>query len=384
MWGRVWVLTNKKNTSIIFAVIIIIVLIALFTKGSGGSRGNGSNSKPIKIGAVLSLTGDASPWGEYGKNGINLAVKQINEKGGINGRKVEVIIEDDHTDGKQGVSAFNKLIDLDGVDGIIGGVFDFTAQPLIPLAQSKKIAFISPSNFRIVGGFDLNSQSFVMLTDFSTVIRNLKDYLGQSNAKKLAVVHFKSTFGNEIAKTLNGVMKDLGRGEIVDEAYTEIGNNDFKTTIMKLKQANVDTVFLDMLANDPVNFLKRAKELGFNPTIITYNGALDSFANETDKSPLENAVILNWEVTSTQFNTLYKKEYGISPTKSADKYFDAVYVLANSIANSENQSKVSSYIESHSFTTPNTTISFTENHTVISMPVEVQIFKNGNLMPWVK
>ncbi|MCX6716978.1 MAG: ABC transporter substrate-binding protein [Candidatus Taylorbacteria bacterium] len=377
-----WVLTNKKITSIIFAVIIIIVLIALFTKGSGGSLGNGANSKPIKIGAVLSLTGDASPWGEYGKNGINLAVKQINEKGGINGRKVEVIIEDDHTDGKQGVSAFNKLIDLDGVDGIIGGVFDFTTQPLIPLAQSKKIAFISPHNFRIEGGFDLNSQSFVMFTDFSTVIKSLKNYLEQSGTKKLAVVHFKSTFGNEIAKTLNGVMKDLGRGEIVDEAYTEIGNNDFKTTIIKLKQANVDTVFLDMLANDPVNFLKRAKELGFNPTIITHNGPIDSFANETDKSPLENAVILNWEVTSSQFSALYKKEYGISPTKSADKYFDAVYVLANSIANSDDQSKVASYIESHSFTTPNTTISFTPNHTVISMPVEVQIFKNGNLVPW--
>ncbi|MEI8328362.1 MAG: ABC transporter substrate-binding protein [Candidatus Taylorbacteria bacterium] len=370
---------NKKIIwSVIGLAIIIIVIISVIKRSPVPQ----ANANPIKIGAVLSLTGDAAPWGEYGKNGINLAVKQINAAGGINGRQVQVVIEDDHTDGKQGVSAWNKLVTVDGVQGVIGGVFDFTAQPLIPLALSSNIPFISPSNFRIVGGFDLNDQSFVMLTDFNKTILKLQPYIASSSVKKLAVVHFKSTFGGEIAKTLDGVMKDIGRGGIIDTPYNQIGNNDFKTIIIKLKSQGVDGVFLDMVANDPLIFLTQAKQLGFMPTVITYNGALDAFANETDKSPLDNAVILNWEITTPQFTDLYQKEYGIPPTKSADKYFDAVYVMASSLANVSDPSQAASYIDSHSFTTPNSTISFTANHAVQDSHVEVEVMKNGTLVSW--
>jgi branched-chain amino acid transport system substrate-binding protein len=360
-------------------LIIIIVGVILIARNSSVTQ---TKTDPIRIGAILSLTGFASPWGEFGKNGIDLAVKTINDAGGIHGRLVEVIVEDDHTEGKDALSAYTKLQSVNDVDGVIGGVFDFLAQPIMPLAEQRERAFISPSNFRIAGGFDLNDQSFVMMTDFSTVIRHLKEYLAQSKIKKLAVVHFKSTFGDEIAKTLKEVSTELGKGNIVDESYTEIGNNDFKTTIAKLKAQNVDGVFLDMVGNDPLNFLTRAQELGFNPTIITYNGTLDSFVNEKDKSLLENVVILNWEVTSSQFTELYQKAYGIPPTKSADKFFDAVYVMATAIAENEDLSKVSEYIENNSFTTPNSTVTFTTNHTVSSTNVVVQVFKNGFLREW--
>lgn len=368
---------NKKYIWSAVAVVIIIV-IGLLLKNSTTTN----TKNPIKIGAVLSLTGDAAPWGEYGKNGINLAVKTINDAGGINGRQVEVVVDDDHTDPKQGVSAYNKLVSVDHVQGVIGGVFDFTAQPLIPLAENNKLPFISPSNFRIAGGFDLNDQSFVMLTDFNKTILKLKPYIASSSIKKLAVVHFKSTFGGEIAKTLDGVMKDLGRGGIIDEPYNQIGNNDFKTTIIKLKSEGVDGVFLDMVANDPLIFLTQAKQLGFAPTVMTYNGALDAFANEKDKSPLNNVVILNWEITTPQFTDLYQKAYGIAPTKSADKYFDAVYVMANALANVSEPAKAAAHIAGNSFTTPNSTVTFSLDHAVQDSNVEVQVMKGGVLVPW--
>lgn len=352
-------------------IIAIIIGISAVVKYSG-TNSKDINTNPIKIGAILSLTGDAAPWGEYGKNGMMLAVKEINKAGGIGGRPIEMTIEDDHTDPKQGVSAWNKLVAVDHVQGVVGGVFDFTAQPLIPLALNSKIPFISPSNFRISGGFDLNSQSFVMLTDFDKTIMKLKPYIASSTIKKLAVVHFKSTFGNEIAETLGDVMTSLGRSGIINEPYGQIGNNDFKTTIIKLKNQHVDGVFLDMVANDPLIFLKQAKQLGFNPVIMTYNGALDAFANEADKSPLNGAVILNWEVTTKAFNDSYKNEYGILPTKSADKYYEAVYVVAEALAKSPSPAEAASYMASHSFETPNGAISFTPDHAVSDSPVEIQ------------
>ncbi len=332
------------------------------------------------------MTGFASPWGEYAKNGIELAVKQINDAGGIDGKKVEVVIEDDHTDGKQAVSAYNKLLSLDKVQGVIGGVFDFTAQPLIPLALSNKVAFISPSNFRIAGGFELNDQSFVMLPDFNKVIRQLKTYIVGAQVKKLAVVHFTSTFGNEIANTLDAVVKEVGNpAGIVNEEYTKIGGNDFRTTIAKLKSQKVDAVFLDMVGDDPLNFLVQSKQLSFKPTFISYNGITDAFASEKDRTLLEGVVVLNWEVSSPEFVKLYQAAYGILPTKSADKYYSSVYVLAKAISegvSGKDLSMVAPFIAKTTFVTPNGPVVFTKEHSAENVPVQINVIKGGVLVPF--
>ena len=368
---------------IIWAVIVIVIIIGAVAFGGRFSKNTSQvSNEPIKLGAVLSLTGFAAPWGEYQKRGIDLAVIEINKAGGIDGRKVEVVFEDDATDGKKAVSAFAKLVDVDNVQGVIGGVFDFTAQPLIPLALADKVAFISASNFRIAGGFDLNDQSFVMMTDFNKVIRELKTVVSDAGIKKLAVVHYKSTFGNEIAKTLDEMVKENGQSGIVDEPYAEIGANDFKTTVAKLKLEGVDGVFLDMVGNDPVNFLKRAKEFGYNPKIISYNGIADSFADKKDKSLLENVIVLNWEVNSAEFTKKYQALYNAAPAKSADKAFDAVYVLAKALAETKDRSQVAEYIGHTTFSTPNAVIKFTPEHAVITTPVEIDVVKNGVLVPY--
>lgn len=365
---------------IIIVAVVIVAVIIIWTQRESDVQN--TSKEPIKIGAVLSLTGDAAPWGESIKNGIELAVKNINVKGGIKGREVTVIYEDDHTDGKQAVSAYNKLVDIDRVQGIIGGVFDFTAQPLLPLAEKNKIAFVTPGNFRIEDSFELGTQSFTLLINFEDVIRYYKDYLSQPKIKKIAVVHFTSTWGVEITKVLGEIMNSYGKEKPIEEIYTQIGGNDFKTTIAKLKKEKIDTVFLDTLGEDSVNFLKRSKELGFNPSFLTYIGALESFNQVNDKSLIENIALVNWEISSKEFNELYQKEFNQPAGKSADKAFDSVYILATAIANTESPSEVASYIESHDFETPNAKINFQQDHTVKSTPIEIQVIKNGIAVPF--
>jgi branched-chain amino acid transport system substrate-binding protein len=371
----------KKLTIIVVIAIIVIVLISVFSTKPSSPAGS---KEPIKIGAVLSLTGDAAPWGESAKNGIDLAVKDINSKGGIDGRKVQVVIEDDHTDAKNAVSAYNKLVNVDHVSGVIGSVFDFNTQPLLPLAENNKIALITPPNFQIKGSFDLGSQSFSMLVNFDDMVSKYGDFLKQDKIRKLAVVHFTSTWGVEISKVLGNIMQSYGKSKPIEEAYTKIGGNDFKTTILKLKNEGVDTVFFDMLGDDSLNFLKRSKELGFKPTFLTYIGALEIFNGEQDKSLIENVALVNWEISSREFDEMYRKEYGTKPGKSADKSFDALYVMATSIANTTRTSEVADYIAHNSFVTPNSTIAFMPDHTVNSTPIEIDIVKNGELAKWVK
>jgi ABC-type branched-subunit amino acid transport system substrate-binding protein len=200
----------KKLISVIVIVVVIVVLVVIASSKQGPVS---TSAGPIKIGAVLSLTGDAAPWGESAKNGIDLAVKTINANGGINGRSVQVVFEDDHTDGKSAVSAYNKLVNVDHVSGVIGSVFDFNTQPLLPLAESNRIALITPPNFQIKGSFDLGSQSFSMLVNFDEMVDKYRDFLRQDKIKKLAVVHFTSTWGVEISKVLGNIMQSYGKAK---------------------------------------------------------------------------------------------------------------------------------------------------------------------------
>ena len=375
----------KKNYAWIWVLVALVVIGGAQYFSNQPSKpktiGGLGDTNPITIGAVISLTGPAGNQGEYIKKGMDLAMNEINNAGGMDGRKVKVLYEDDKTDPKAGVSAFNKLTSVSNVNGIIGGLWDFTAQPLMPLASTNKIAFISPSNFRIEGGFDLNDQSFVMLTDFNKVIRGLQDYLKQDNVKKIAVVHFKSTFGTEIAKTINQVSVEIGKGQIIDEPYAGFGTNDYRTTIAKLKEAKADTVFLDMVDVDTVTFLTQAKALGFAPKFITYVGAYDAFT-PANSSLLENIIVLNWQTSTPDFINAYRKVYNADPAKSANNAYDAVFVLAEAIAKTKMNADVAGYISSNIFNTVNGQIQFLPTHEVSSTPVEIDVYKGGALVPY--
>lgn len=370
------------NKKLVWAIVIGIVIVGIGVAVFRPANEPQADVQPIRIGIVNSLTGSAAPWGEYAKKGVDLAVKEINSNGGINGRLVDVVMEDDHTDSKTAVTVFNKLVSVDRVDGVMGGVFDFSATPLIPLALSNRIAFISPQNFRMPGGLETNAQSFVMMTDFSTVLQLLKSYVAASGARKLATVHFTSAWGNEVARNMDLISQDLGHGPAINESYAQLGNNDFKTLIAKLKSAGVDAVFIDMFGTDTANFLARAKEQGFSPRIMTYKSALDGVSNKD--GVLNGIIVLNWEIANPQFQAIFKKAYGIPAENSAEKWFDAVYAMANGIANSTSTDAVAAYIASHSVVTPNSTVSFTANHTAAQIPAEIDIVKDGALVPWKK
>ena len=110
------VLMMKKQNKIYLAIgivaIILIAAIVMFSAPKG--------EETIRVGSILSLTGAASAWGEAAQNGINIAVEDINKGGGVIGKQIEVIYEDDQSNPTQTVTSFNKLRDIDGINFFIG------------------------------------------------------------------------------------------------------------------------------------------------------------------------------------------------------------------------------------------------------------------------
>lgn len=367
---------NKKTIGAIIVLVAVLFGVYLLTKRP-------ANADPIRIGAIISQSGVAAAFGEYSLNAARLAVDEINAKGGINGRTVELVVEDDHTSAKDATTAFNKLVGYDHVDAVFGGIFDFTAQPLLPLALNQQVTFITPINARIPSYFEPNAQSFVMLSDFEKIIRKLTPVIQQSHAKRLAVIRFGSEFGKEITRTLKNVMEENGGQLVLDEEYGQIGGNDFRTVILKTKQANPDIVFIDMLSSDAVAFLKRAKENHLTAVIMTHEDIIDALENtNVDTKLLEGVVIVNWGHTASSFNDLYRAKYGKEAAKSADKSYEAVYILAEAVANSQDRASVAHYIETHEFSPTGSPIRFTKEHAAEEVPVEIEVIKNGKLTPF--
>ncbi len=341
-----------------------------------------TDSSPIRLGAVLSLTGVAAPFGEMSRLGIQLAVKEINEEEGVEGRMVEVIYEDDRTDPKAAVGAYQKLVSVDKVDGIIGSNFDFVTQPLFSLAKGGDVAVISPSNTRIPGAFDTNEKSFVMLADFSRILDGMQGYLKDTEFTQAGVVRFESAFGEEITRSLDRMVVALGKPRVINESYKEIGNNDFRSIIIKLKQQGVDLIFADMSGNDLLTFVAQGKQLGFTPKIITHGYIREGLANENaDPKQLDGIVMLDWETPAPAFTKAFMDVYGKDPVNSADHAYEAVYLLADALSNVATKD-VAVYLEKTRFTTPNGPFSFTKEHAALETPVALFIVKDGKLVDY--
>ncbi|MBI4087119.1 ABC transporter substrate-binding protein [Candidatus Kaiserbacteria bacterium] len=366
----------------ILVIILLVIGVIVFTKKPASEE---TSNGTITIGAIISETGVAAAFGEMSRKGIELAVKEINNTGGVDGRMVSVVFEDDRTDPKAASGAFQKLTSVDKVGAIIGSNFDFVTQPLFSLAETNKTVVVTPLSPRIAGAFDTNAYSFTMMTDFSDIIRTFDGYLKETEYDQLGIVRFESAFGEEIEKTLNAMQSEMGKKSLISETYQRIGNADFKTTILKLKEAKVDMIFLDTVATDTITFVTQAKQLDYTPQIITHFDVEDTVKIQgVDTSLFEGIVLINWGFAPTSFAEKFKKEYGIEAGKAADRAYDAVYVLAHAIAKTPNLSDLPKTLESQSFKTPNVEFGFNPNHAAATTPVVVQMIKDGTVVGYKK
>ena len=128
---------NKILTWIIVLIVIVAGFFVLSKKSVPTSTG------PFKVGVILPLTGDAASYGEVMRNIYQLAIKEVNDAGGVNGNKIELIIEDGKCDGTGGASAAQKLVNVDKVKVILGGFCSSESLAAVPIVESAKVALFS-------------------------------------------------------------------------------------------------------------------------------------------------------------------------------------------------------------------------------------------------
>lgn len=317
---------NKK----IWVAVVVVAIVALV--GWRMYRGQGVNEGTIKIGAVYGLSGSAATWSEYGKKAADLAVDEINNNGGVRGRKIEIVYEDGKTTPASDVSAFQKLITVDRVAVVIGDVWSFITNPLIPIAGDNKVLLISPTvmDKSVEGGNDY----FYTLGHTVDSQRSAVDQFLAMNptAKTAAVLCWDDAWGQS-HKTL---FTDALRGKGVKIIATECNGDysyDYRATMAKIRSLNPDILLVTVSSGDGINFFKTRHDFGVTAPTLTTNVVVDVLENQ--KMPRAYGLgiyFTNW-LPDQDFINKFQAAYGIYPSMENQNSYEAVRSIAKAFEN---------------------------------------------------
>src|SRR3989344_6732737 len=194
---------------IIIAVILIISIGVIFKK----------EKSDITFGAILPLTGGASFWGESAQKGIQLAVQDVNDKGGIKGRKINVIFEDSACDPKQSINEFKKLTEINGVTAVIGDICSSGTLALAPLAEEQKKILITPCS---EASAISEAGDFVFRTWMPNGAQGaaLAAHAHQKGLRNIALLSINTDLGESIGLAVQKTVANLGGKVVIWEKYS--------------------------------------------------------------------------------------------------------------------------------------------------------------------
>ena len=334
----------KKTLWILGAIILLIlILTSIFYKPT--PKGN------IKIGIATLLTGDYAMLGKNIVNASQLAVKEINDKGGINGRQIELFIEDSGVTSKDGLSAVQKLIDVDGVKYIVAGMSSNGTLAAAPLANQKHVILMSP----VTGGKNIDEAGDYVFRNANSDLlagRDLANAMIKLGYKNVGVISEVTEYTLDIKNTFEQTIKEKG-GTIVASEEFQSDTKDYRTLIKKVQSEQPQALLvLSQTGTNAAYFIKQSRELGFNPQLFTdFNLATNTDAKKIIGS-LDGIYFTDpsydaGNPATKSFFDLYQKTYGAPsaiPFHAAASY-DAVMMFSDAIKNvGDNSEKVKDWL----------------------------------------
>jgi branched-chain amino acid transport system substrate-binding protein len=254
----------KKSLWIVLAIILIILIIGIVYF-------NNSKSNTVKVGWISDLSGSTSKWQAY--EAASLAVDDINSAGGINGKKLELIVEDGKCDAKTAVDAVNKLIYVDKMKIILGGHCSAESVAIAPIAEKNKVIMLASitSNPYLTTMGDYVFRTTSVSTAQAPV---MSEYAYKNlTLRKMAIITAQADYPRPIAQKMKEEFTKLG-GKVVLYEEFDTKTTDFRDILTKIKNSQADSVFLSVAAPDSsLNFMKQAKEIGLNVTYLGNEGA---------------------------------------------------------------------------------------------------------------
>jgi branched-chain amino acid transport system substrate-binding protein len=250
---------------------IIVVLALAFSCSRQTETGEQPDRTTIKIGYFGDLSGPTYNFGQSAQNGVLMAAAQINQDGGINGRRIDVVLEDDRGSPEEAARKTAKLIDQDKVVAIIAGGVSGNSRAAAPKAQSSRIPLISPSS---TDPAVTQAGDYIFRTCFVDSFQGevMANFAANTlKARKAAILFdFNSPYGRGLTEFFELSFRKLG-GEIVKLSYTQ-GDADFKGQLSSIKAAEPDVIYIPGYYGEVARIAKQARALGLEQPLLGGDG----------------------------------------------------------------------------------------------------------------
>ncbi len=298
--------------------------------------GCNEKSDTIKLGSIGPLSGGVAVYGTEARNAIQLAVDEINANGGvIDGKKFELIAEDDEGNPEKSVSAYKKLVTKDGVKLIVGSLTSGCTIAITPLAQAQKVVQIAPAatNPAITDAGDFIFRA--CYTDPFQGTVGAKFAAENLGTKRAAILY---DIGNDysVGLTENFEKKFTEEGgEIVAKESYQSGDKDFNAQLTKIKNANPDVVYLPDYYGTVALIAKQLRAQGITCAAVGPDG-WDGIANGAGTELLNGYYSNHYALDANdekgqKFYAAYKERFGSAPTSFAALSYDSVFMLRDAI-----------------------------------------------------
>jgi branched-chain amino acid transport system substrate-binding protein len=325
-------------------LIPLLVLAAALSIAAGGCKkgggsGSASSANEIVIGHFASMTGDTATFGTSSDEGIRLALDEINAKGGVLGKPVRVLTEDDRSQADEAKTAASKLINQDHVIALLGEISSSKSIAAAPVAQEAKIPMVSPgsTNPKVTEMGDYIFRVCFIDPFQGTAMANFA--LNNLKAKRLAILYpVNSDYGVGLRDYFADAIKKGGGQIVADVSYTEKSDTDFKSQLTKIKNANPDAIYVSGYYTEAGLIARQARELGLNVPLLGGDGWDSDQTVRIGGKAVENCYFSNHYSPDEQrpevqdFVKAYRAKYkGKVPDAMAILGYDALKVLCDAI-----------------------------------------------------
>jgi branched-chain amino acid transport system substrate-binding protein len=345
-----------------------------------------ADSSVVKIGGVFPLSGGVAVYGVDCRNGVELAIKEINATGGVNGKLLQLISEDDEGNPDRSVNAYTKLTTQDGVGIVIGSLTSGCTLAITERAQAQKVLLVAPaaSNAAVT-----NAGNYVFRTCFIDPFQGTvggKFAVETLGTKQAAILY---DIGNDYSvglyENFKAAFESAGGKVVAVESYAT-GEKDFNAQITKIKQTNPDVVYLPDYYNTVSLIAKQLRAQGINTPLVGADG-WDGLQDNAGDEVLNGFFTNNYAGDSTdpavvRFVAAYKSSYNAEPTQFAALGYDTMYMIKDAMAaaNSSEATPVRDALEKidNRYVTGN--IRFDSKRNPVKSAVVVELVKENNAL----
>lgn len=321
---------------LIASLVIASLLTACQTQGSSGDK--------VRIGVFMSTTGSTANFGISSVNGIKMAADEINAAGGINGKPVELLIQDDRSDASEAATIVTKFVTQDMVHAVIGEVASSRSIAAAPIAQNAKIPMLTPSstNPEVTKKGDFIFRScFIDPYQGAAIAQFAAKTLGAKTAA--IMVDRKNDYSTGLEKVINATFARFGGRIVATQSYQE-GDQDFNAQLTSLKGSNPEVIFVPGYYNDVGLIAKQARDKGITVPLIGGDGWDSEQLYKIGGTALNGSYFTNHyspfdtDPRVVKFVNDYKKLYGGTPDALAATAYDAANIMFDAIKRSKSLS----------------------------------------------